>query len=69
MVLMVALLRLLYKERGVFGIPLEESLDYAHSTISYIDDYTGSQCYGVVPTIVAKCGSFLKEEGKKRHII
>ncbi|SAL99719.1 hypothetical protein [Absidia glauca] len=50
-------------ERGVFGIPLEESLDYAHSTISYIDDYTGSQCYGVVPTIVAKCGSFLKEEG------
>ncbi|KAI8338130.1 Rho GTPase activation protein [Chlamydoabsidia padenii] len=50
-------------DRGVFGIPLEQSLEYAHSSISYIDDYTGSQCYGVVPTIVAKCGSFLKEEG------
>ncbi|KAI8384502.1 Rho GTPase activation protein [Radiomyces spectabilis] len=50
-------------ERGVFGIPLVESIKYAHSSISYIDDDTGAQCFGVVPTIIAKCGSFLKEEG------
>ncbi|ORZ10396.1 Rho GTPase activation protein [Absidia repens] len=50
-------------DKGVFGIPLAQSLEYAHSSISYIDDHTGSQCYGLVPTIVAKCGSFLKEEG------
>ncbi|CAO3590389.1 unnamed protein product [Absidia cylindrospora] len=50
-------------DKGVFGIPLTQLLEYAHSSISYIDDHTGSQCYGLVPTIVAKCGSFLKEEG------
>ncbi|CAO3596743.1 unnamed protein product [Absidia cylindrospora] len=50
-------------DKGVFGIPLAQLLEYAHSSISYIDDHSGSQCYGVVPTIVAKCGSFLKEEG------
>ncbi|KAI8093264.1 Rho GTPase activation protein [Halteromyces radiatus] len=50
-------------DKGVFGIPLTQSLEYAYSSISYIDDHTGSQCYGIIPTIVAKCGSFLKEEG------
>lgn len=50
-------------EKGVFGIPLVESIKYAYSTISYMDDETNEQCYGVIPTIVAKCGSFLKEEG------
>ncbi|KAF7724428.1 hypothetical protein EC973_001092 [Apophysomyces ossiformis] len=48
---------------GVFGLPLSESLRYAHSTISYIDDRTGTQCFGVIPIVIAKCGSFLKEEG------
>ncbi|KAG0166872.1 hypothetical protein DFQ30_006627 [Apophysomyces sp. BC1015] len=48
---------------GVFGLPLSESLRYAHSSISYIDDRTGIQCFGVIPIVVAKCGSFLKEEG------
>lgn len=28
-----------------------------------MDDDTNEQCYGVIPTIIAKCGSFLKEEG------
>ncbi|KAI8388233.1 Rho GTPase activation protein [Radiomyces spectabilis] len=50
-------------EKGVFGLPLSESIRYAHSSISYIDDITGIQCFGVIPTVVAKCGSFLKEEG------
>ncbi|OAD07941.1 hypothetical protein MUCCIDRAFT_136446 [Mucor lusitanicus CBS 277.49] len=47
---------------GVFGISLVESIKYAHSSISYIDDVTETQCFGVIPTIIAKCGSFLKEE-------
>ncbi|KAG2172592.1 hypothetical protein INT44_002607, partial [Umbelopsis vinacea] len=56
-------LRVPVVEKGVFGIPLVESIKYAYSTISYMDDETNEQCYGVIPTIVAKCGSFLKEEG------
>jgi hypothetical protein len=50
-------------DRGVFGIPLTESLRYAHSRISYTDDRTGETCNGLIPTVVAKCGAFLKEEG------
>ncbi|KAJ2955848.1 hypothetical protein NQZ79_g8228 [Umbelopsis isabellina] len=50
-------------DKGVFGIPLSESIKYSYSTISYMDDDTNEQCYGVIPTIIAKCGSFLKEEG------
>ncbi|CAO3612104.1 unnamed protein product [Mucor hiemalis] len=49
-------------ERGVFGIPLSESLHYASSRISYIDDRTGSVCNGLIPTIIAKCGAYLKDE-------
>ncbi|CAO3655426.1 unnamed protein product [Mucor fragilis] len=49
-------------DKGVFGILLVESIKYAHSSISYIDDVTETQCFGVIPTIIAKCGSFLKEE-------
>jgi hypothetical protein len=56
-------------EKGVFGIALSQSLDYAHSGISYIDDNTGSECYGIVPTIVAKCGSYLKEEGNQHKLL
>lgn len=51
-----------YIEKGVFGILLVDSIKYAHSSISYIDDVTETQCFGVIPTIIAKCGSFLKEE-------
>lgn len=50
--------------KGVFGVPLAESIQYAHATISYIDDRTSKQCFGRIPIVVAKCGSFLKEEGK-----
>ncbi|KAI8879759.1 Rho GTPase activation protein [Backusella circina FSU 941] len=49
-------------ERGVFGIPLLESLRYAHSRISYTDDRTGETCNGMIPTVIAKCGAFLKEQ-------
>ncbi|KAI9314327.1 Rho GTPase activation protein [Dichotomocladium elegans] len=47
----------------VFGLPLSESILYAHSTISYIDNTKGNVCYGIIPTIIAKCGSFLKDHG------
>ncbi|KAJ8663063.1 hypothetical protein O0I10_001240 [Lichtheimia ornata] len=49
-------------DEGVFGLPLSESILYAHSTISYMDPSSGALCYGVIPTIVAKCGSFLKSK-------
>ncbi|ORZ02355.1 Rho GTPase activation protein [Syncephalastrum racemosum] len=51
------------RAKNVFGLPLSESIKYAHSSISYQDERNGQRCYGVIPTIVAKCGSFLKEEG------
>ncbi|KAL1933597.1 hypothetical protein VTP01DRAFT_7687 [Rhizomucor pusillus] len=52
-----------YGDKRVFGAPLSESLKYAHSSISYLDAKTGKPCYGVIPTVIAKCGSYLKEEG------
>lgn len=55
-------------EKRVFGAPLSESIMYAHSSISYIDSNTERRCYGVIPTIIAKCGSFLKEEGTRCHV-
>ncbi|KAI8149330.1 Rho GTPase activation protein [Fennellomyces sp. T-0311] len=50
-------------DKKVFGLPLVESIKYAHSSISYVDAKTGKRCYGIIPTIIAKCGSYLKEEG------
>ncbi|CEP07174.1 hypothetical protein [Parasitella parasitica] len=50
------------KQGAVFGIPLMESLRYAHSRISYLDERTNHQRNAVIPTIVAKCGAFLKEK-------
>lgn len=50
-------------DRGVFGISLLESVQYAHSRISYIHDKTGDICNGYIPIIIAKCGAFLKDQG------
>lgn len=33
-----------------------------------MDDRTGKICNGYIPTIIAKCGVFLKDEGKTRQI-
>ncbi|RCH79423.1 hypothetical protein CU097_001334, partial [Rhizopus azygosporus] len=49
-------------EKGVFGIPLVDSICYAHSRISFVDQRTGKDCNGVIPIVIAKCGSFLKQE-------
>ncbi|KAL1921269.1 uncharacterized protein VTP21DRAFT_10985 [Calcarisporiella thermophila] len=45
---------------GIFGVPLTESINYARMTISYIEGHDYS--YGYIPIIVAKCGSFLKDQ-------
>ncbi|CAO3634862.1 unnamed protein product [Cunninghamella blakesleeana] len=44
----------------IFGVPLEESISYAHAAIAYADDNV--QYMGHIPLLIAKCGSFLKEE-------
>jgi hypothetical protein len=49
-------------EDHIFGVPLEESVQNAKATIGYADN--GVQYIGFIPVIVAKCGSFLKDQGK-----
>ena len=48
---------------GIFGIPLDVSIKYAHVAISLMDERGASFVYGYVPIVVAKCGVFLKEKG------
>ncbi|EFX03214.1 Rho GTPase activator [Grosmannia clavigera kw1407] len=50
------------RTRGIFGVPLRESITYANVAISLIDDNGRSYIYGYVPIVVAKCGVFLKEK-------
>ncbi|KAG5439788.1 hypothetical protein PCANB_000070 [Pneumocystis canis] len=52
------------KKKGVFGVPLQISLRYANVAISFIDNNGNSIIYGYIPIVVAKCGAFLKENGK-----
>ncbi|CAO3703763.1 unnamed protein product [Rhizopus stolonifer] len=49
------------EEDHIFGIPLESSLQNAKATIGYADD--NIYYVGFVPIIVAKCGSYLKDQG------
>lgn len=48
--------------RGIFGVPLHQSIIYANVAISLIDDNGVSYIYGYVPIVVAKCGVYLKEK-------
>ncbi|EPE03307.1 rho gtpase activator [Ophiostoma piceae UAMH 11346] len=48
--------------RGIFGVPLHQSIIYANVAISLIDDNGASYIYGYVPIVVAKCGVYLKEK-------
>jgi hypothetical protein len=50
---------------GIFGIPLHTSIRYANVAISLFNDEGQSYIYGYVPIVVAKCGVFLKEKGKR----
>ncbi|KAL1914380.1 uncharacterized protein VTP21DRAFT_8960 [Calcarisporiella thermophila] len=52
---------LMIKKSGyLFGVPLMTLAAYACVPISYVDG--NEQCYGYIPIIVAKCGSFLKSQ-------
>lgn len=48
----------------VFGVALHESILYASVSISLTSLEGKSFIYGYIPSIIAKCGVFLKEEGK-----
>ena len=48
---------------GIFGVPLQVSIRYAHVAISLTNEQGESFVYGYVPIVVAKCGVFLKEKG------
>lgn len=49
--------------KGIFGVPLRQSITYANVAISLVDEKGKSYIYGYVPIVVAKCGVFLKEKG------
>ncbi|KAJ5746771.1 hypothetical protein N7520_011953 [Penicillium odoratum] len=48
--------------RGIFGVPLNESIKYANVAISLTNEHGENFIYGYVPIVVAKCGVFLKEK-------
>lgn len=50
-------------ERGIFGVPLNQSIKYANVAISLTNEHGENFIYGYVPIVVAKCGVFLKEKG------
>ncbi|KAI7888286.1 Rho GTPase activation protein [Mucor mucedo] len=49
------------QEDQIFGVPLLNSLKCARAVIAYVDNDV--QYFGFIPVIVAKCGSFLKDQG------
>lgn len=53
---------------GVFGVSLCESICYARSTVGYVDEEAVKhRRAGIIPLVVAKCGSFLKTNGIDMH--
>lgn len=55
--------------RGIFGVPLPQSILYANVAISLTNDQGESFIYGYVPIVVAKCGVFLKEKGMLPRLV
>ncbi|CAG8584814.1 18335_t:CDS:10 [Dentiscutata erythropus] len=49
--------------RGIFGVDLAEGIEYARVPICMAGPDGKQYIYGYIPTIVAKCGMFLKEQG------
>ncbi|KAI8087265.1 Rho GTPase activation protein [Thamnidium elegans] len=49
------------KQDQIFGVPLQDSLRCARAAIAYVDNDV--QYCGFIPVIVAKCGSYLKDQG------
>jgi hypothetical protein len=54
---------------AIFGVPLRQSIGYANVAISLVDAEGKSYIYGYVPIVVAKCGVYLKEKGKRGHLL
>jgi len=50
---------------GIFGTPLATSVQRANVAISLTDENGASFVYGYVPVVVAKCGVYLKENGRR----
>ncbi|KAI8987364.1 hypothetical protein BDF20DRAFT_832307 [Mycotypha africana] len=49
---------------GVFSVPLTTSIKYAQTSIGYVDNEgVKHPKSGAIPTVVAKCGAFLKKNG------
>ncbi|KAG0047349.1 hypothetical protein BGZ83_007573 [Gryganskiella cystojenkinii] len=51
-------------DKGLFNIDLVDSISYAGVPVSYTIG-TQTRCQGFIPTIVSKCGWFLKEQATK----
>ncbi|CAO3624329.1 unnamed protein product [Mucor hiemalis] len=51
----------LKQDDQIFGVPLQDSLKCASAAIAYVDNDV--QYVGLIPLIVAKCGSYLKGQG------
>jgi len=49
---------------GVFGVAVITSIPYANTAISLFSEAGESYIWGYIPTIVAKCGVYLKGEGE-----
>nr|XP_031864086.1 uncharacterized protein CI109_000730 [Kwoniella shandongensis]KAA5531158.1 hypothetical protein CI109_000730 [Kwoniella shandongensis] len=47
--------------RGVFGVPLSESIEYASVQVSTSGPDGSLYVWGVIPIVVAKCGLYLKD--------
>ncbi|CCG83560.1 putative Rho GTPase activator [Taphrina deformans PYCC 5710] len=47
--------------RGIFSVPLHESIVYANVAISLYNDDGQTFIYGYIPIVVAKCGLYLKD--------
>ena len=52
---------------GIFGVPLRQSIIYAHVATSVVDETGKTFLYGFVPGVVAKIGVFLKEKGESKN--
>lgn len=51
--------------KGIFGVRLSEGIEYASVPICMAGADGQQYVYGYIPTIVAKCGMYLKEKGNK----
>lgn len=54
---------------GVFGVPLQTSIQYANAAVSLFDDEGQSYIYGYIPILVGKTGVYLKERGKCESVM